>query len=80
MSRAEGRFAMLDQHVGRLDRDLSIPANFRRLDGALMVVSHDPAPALLRKAPSGRRAAVSLAALAPAPPVRPGAGGPDPGF
>jgi ATPase subunit of ABC transporter with duplicated ATPase domains len=33
--RVEGRIAMLDQHVGLLDRDLSILANFRRLNPLL---------------------------------------------
>ena len=33
--RAEGRFAMLDQHVGLLDPDLNILANFRRLNPSL---------------------------------------------
>ena len=33
--RAESRIAMLDQHVGLLDRDISILANFRRLNASL---------------------------------------------
>jgi ATPase subunit of ABC transporter with duplicated ATPase domains len=33
--RAESRIAMLDQHVGLLDCDISILANFRRLNGSL---------------------------------------------
>ena len=33
--RAKGRIAMLDQHVGLLDRDLSILVNFRRLNPSL---------------------------------------------
>jgi ATPase subunit of ABC transporter with duplicated ATPase domains len=33
--RGEGRIAMLDQHVGLLDRDHSILANFRRLNPSL---------------------------------------------
>lgn len=35
VQRAEGRIAMLDQHVDLLDRDASILANFRRLNPSL---------------------------------------------
>ena len=43
---AEGRIAMLDQHVGLLDRDLSILANFRRLKPSLS--EHDAYAACAR--------------------------------